>query len=286
MKLRIHWMAIVLLLLAGPARAADERPLVMLVMDPLSLPLACDCVQGYAQRKYEKLGTHLEKALGREIDVVWAESLTKGADEADGRKADIVIGKHSVILADARQEDQPLEPIASLTGKEGTTTQNGLIVVRKDDPALVLEDMQGYRIIFGPAECDEKSAAPIALLRSKGVDVPSEPETAESCSVAATNLVALPADEKAAAVISSYAEPLLAGCGTIKQGDLRIIGVTAPLPFITAFASEELTAAERSALREALLKVGQHADLRAALETKSGFVPYRDAAKVADAKKK
>ena len=45
---------------------------------------------------------------------------------------------------------------------------------------------------------------------------------------------------KAAAVISSYAEPLLEGCGSIKKGDLRVVGQTQPVPFVTALVSDEL----------------------------------------------
>jgi len=46
-----------------------------------------------------------------------------------------------------------------------------------------------------------------------------------------------PAQERrpAATVISSYAQPLLEGCGTIKKGDLRVIGETDPMPFVVAF---------------------------------------------------
>ena len=280
-----RWMALAVTLLASPAMAAEE-PLVMLVMDPMSLQLSCDCVKGYAQRKYDKLGEHLEKALSREVEVVWAESLAKGATEADGRSADLIIGKHSVVLVDAKKESWPAEPIASLTDKSGKTTQSGLVVVRKDDSAKTVGDLKGYRVLFGPADCDEKSTAPMALLRNAGVEVAKQPETAESCSIAATKLFELPADVQAAAVISSYAEPLLAGCGAIKQGDLRIVGESAPVPFITAFVKGTLPAGDRAAIREALLKVGEQADLLIALETAAGFVPYEAAPKVAAAKKK
>ena len=33
---------------------AKTPALGMVVMDPLAAPLACDCVKGFAQRKYEK----------------------------------------------------------------------------------------------------------------------------------------------------------------------------------------------------------------------------------------
>jgi len=189
-------------------------------------------------------------------------------------------------LADAGQEKLSVEPIAALTGKDGKTTQTGLIVVRKDDPAQDVESLAGYRIIFGPADCDEKSAAPIAFLRSKKVEIAAEPERAETCTIAAATLMELPAETKAAAVISSYAEPMLAGCGTIKKGDLRILGVSEPVPFVVAFANAELSPVERAAVSKALFDVGKHSELCTALETKAGFVPFQSNPKVADAKKK
>ena len=77
-------------------------------------------------------------------------------------------------------------------------------------------------------------------------------------------------------MISSYAAPLLEGCGTIKKGDLRVIGETAPVPFITAFATDRVDDAQRERIRAALLSAGTHAELLAALETLVGFVPLDD----------
>jgi len=87
---------------------------------------------------------------------------------------------------------------------------------------------------------------------------------------------------RAATVISSYAAPLLEGCGTIKKGDLRVLGTTDPVPFVAAFVADSLPASDREAIVQALLKVGEQADLLAALETKSGF----EAPKTLAAKKK
>ncbi len=50
---------------AATTPAADDNQLTMVVMDPLALPLSCPCVQGYAQRNYDKLAETLEKELGR-----------------------------------------------------------------------------------------------------------------------------------------------------------------------------------------------------------------------------
>ncbi len=60
--------------LSAEEKSADSKTLAgltLVVMDPLAAPLACDCVQGYAQRKYESLGAYLQTKLGREVKVVW-----------------------------------------------------------------------------------------------------------------------------------------------------------------------------------------------------------------------
>ena len=124
--------------------SAEPAPLVMVVMDPLSAPLACDCVKGYAQRKYEGLASHLQRELGRKVEVYWSESLvTALADQTNGR-ADLVVGKHSVVVADAHQTGRKLLPIAQLTGKDGAVTQTGLLVaVRAARPGREAGRLQG-----------------------------------------------------------------------------------------------------------------------------------------------
>lgn len=252
--------------------AGSKTPvgLTLVVMDPLAAPLACDCVQGYAQRKYESLGAYLQTKLGREVKVVWAESL-KDALEKSGGKADLIIGKHSVVRADAKEAGLKIRPVAKLTGLDDKTTQTGLIVVRKADPAQSVKDLKGYRVLFGPADCDEKHAAPLALLKENGIEVPATPETCPSCSTAAVQLLELPESEKAAAVISSYAQPLLEGCGKVEKGDLRVIGESKPVPFITLFGRRDLSEADLAPLRSALDDVALDAKLLIDLESGSGF---------------
>ena len=259
--------------------SADEvarLPLTIVVMDPLSSPLACDCVKGYAQRKYEKLGEFLQSQLKRPVRVYWSESLATALEEKTKGRADLIIGKHSVVLADAKESKLDVEPVAQLTGKDGKTTQTGLFIVRTADAAKTMADLAGYRILFGPADCDEKSASPMALLKKSGHPIPNPVETSPSCSDAAKALLELPATEKAAAVVSSYAQPLLEGCGSIKKGDVRVIGESAPVPFITAFVNRSLDAQLKTAITDALLNVGDEASLLIALETEKGFVRFAD----------
>jgi outer membrane protein assembly factor BamB len=75
------------------------------------------------------------------------------------------------------------------------------------------------------------------------------------------------------AVISSYALPLLEGCGSIKKGDLKIIGKTGPVPFITAFVSESMSPEKQKRVLDLLLSLKSSAALLKALESKQGFKP-------------
>ena len=250
---------------AEPADAIPKDSLVMVVMDPMAAPLACDCVKGLAQRKYEK------------VVVVWSESLVVAMrDKSDGR-ADIVIGKDSVVRSDAARSKLRLSPIASLTDLKGSTKQKGLFVVRASSPVTSLIDIEDYQGLFGPEECDEKWSAPRAALKELDIPFASTSKSCSSCTVAAKELLEMSQGAKAVAVISSYAEPLLEGCGTIKKGDLRVIGESAEVPFVSCFANQTLSAEKQAALRAALLEM-KSAEMLTIMETKSGFIPYVESA--------
>jgi len=272
MSQRNSLYTLILVLLITPSLFGQNESMTLVVMDPLCDRLACDCVEGYAQRKYEVLAEHLQKRTGKKVDVFWGESLEAALEETD-KTADIIVGKHSVVKHNARAASLNIRPVAALTGKDGSTMQTGLIVVRRDDPAVTVADLTGYRIFFGPEECDEKSAAPMALLREHGVPVPGQREVFGACSQAATQLVELEPSVKAAAVISSYAEPLLEGCGAIEKGDLRVIGISEEVPFVTAFVRQDLPESLQKAIAKSLLEVGDHGEVVKALETQLGFVP-------------
>lgn len=256
---------------------ADEQAFTMIVMDPLAAPLSCPCVEGYAQRKYEALAEHLEKALGRKVQLVFAQALRVGLKETNGQ-ADLIIGKDSVVRADAANAKVKMMPVAQLTDKSGSTQQHGLIVVNKADPAQAVKDLDGYTIIFGPSEAAEKHSAALSLLKSANVTIPKSLQIDEACSEGACKVIDLGPKSKTAAVISSYAQPLLEGCGTIKKGDLRVVGQTEAVPFISAFSNASLSPVEQTTLNQALSMVKDHPDLLEALESLIGFLPYDDPA--------
>src|SRR5579872_1325024 len=108
---------------------ANGKSLKIVVMDPLAAPLSCPCVKGYAQRDYKKLAGYLERELDRPVKVFFNESLVTALEQKTAGRADIVIGKRSVVAAEAVDAELSLKPILALAGKDGVTTQTGLIVV-------------------------------------------------------------------------------------------------------------------------------------------------------------
>lgn len=253
--------------------ASAPDSLRMLVMDPLSKPLACACVQGYAQRDYDKLGEFLEERLGIDVEVVFGESLTE-ALERHG-VIDLVVGKDSVIRYDAAKAKCHYQQIAALTGKDDSTTFTGLFVVPAGDPAKKLSDLAGYRILFGPSYAIEKhGAAIVALEKALGETVKvTEDNVRGSCAQSAIEAIeAKDETPPTAGVISSYAAALLEGCGTIDPGSIRVIAKTEPVPFITVYLDSKLDKTTKKNIRKALSKVAGDSELCMALESKSGFV--------------
>lgn len=270
---------------AADTAAAGESVFTLVVQDPLAAPLSCPCVEGYAQRKYEKLGEYLEKKLGYKVKVVFSGSLKLALKGEAAGRADLIIGKNSVVRSDAKEQEWKVTELGHLTDKLGSTKHHGLVVVTSGDPAKQISDLNGYNILFGPADCDEKHAAAIELFTSANVAVPKKLSIDQSCSDGAAKVVDRGPTGKTAAVISSYAAPLLEGCGTIKKGDLRVVGKTKDVPFISAFATETVSAAEQVRIRQALLEVAAEPELCAALESLIGFVapiPKPDAANAAE----
>jgi ABC-type phosphate/phosphonate transport system substrate-binding protein len=264
--------------LPGRAEAAeiDAKALVMVVTDPLALPLSCPCVKGYAQRKYDALAEWLSGKLGQPVQAVYAESLPYALKNRSKGRADVVIGKCSVVKQQAVESKLNLSHIAMLTGKDGKTTHTGLIVVPTNDPAKTLADLKGYRILLGTADSDEKSALPRELLKKHGVDVPEKVETCDTCGDAATLLLEAGEKVRSAAVISSSLKPVLEGCGTVQKGDLRVVGETEPVPFIGAFLNDELSADVKKQVQAELLNVLEDVELCLKIESRRGFVALAD----------
>ena len=266
--------------LARLKTSKPNGPLVIVVMDPLAKPLSCPCVAGYAAAIMRNSPIRSRISWGERVEVVFNESLV--AAHRKRTTCNVLIWSSvssRSFCIDAKAAGLSLKKVAMLSGKDGLTTQRGLVVVATTDPAKKISDLKDYRIYFGPKECDEKHAAAMALLKKAGVAIPAKLDTAVACDEGAVKILELAeTGVHGCAVISSYAKPLLEGCGQVPKGALRVVGETDEIPFIVPLTSIQLDqSSNRPRSATDLLEVDRrgYASCESPWRAKRGFVVKR-----------
>ena len=277
--LRLCAMLVTLAFFAGGvfAGAAERRsePLMLVVTDPLSKELACACVKDSGQRDYRKLAARLESAMKQRVTIEFSDDLAETMTSVGKNREVIIIGDQSLVAHGAKQAGIKCRSVCELTDRNGDTTQTASFVVRFDDPAKELKDVAGRKMFFGLADGDEKDAAALAALRAAGVEPPAKPDKRAPYSDAALDMLDSDLSLQPVAVIPSYALPLLEGCGSVKPGNLRVIGKTQPAPFITVFLTETIAAEKQEKILKVLLSIKGDAKLLKAMESRDGFKPIK-----------
>ena len=265
------WLSVASRCVARTTEPTDQVPgqdIILVVMDPLSLPLSCLCVPGFGQRNYQPLADRVAAALGRRVNLVFDDGLALAAPRTGGR-ADIIIGKEAVVELDARTAKISVRKIAKLSGLDGSTGTRGLFVVRRDDPAKSLADVIGRRIVIGPDEDREPSEVALATLRAVSGEQKFEYRQESSID----NAVFAVADGEAdVSIMPDYMPALMEGCGKIDKGSLRVIGKTEPVPFIAVYVSDAIDPEQEKAIRSVLADLTASPERRAELESKLGFI--------------
>jgi ABC-type phosphate/phosphonate transport system substrate-binding protein/outer membrane protein assembly factor BamB len=242
----------------------------VVIADPLCRPLASDAAQGRGQRNYAPLAAFLETQLRRSVDLVYSDD-PAAVLRAHRGAIDLIVGKASAVSFAATEANEPVRPIARLAGKDGATEVCGLFVVRKNDPARTVGDLADHRILFGPPGDDGRHAAALAMLAVEGVTPVPPLQTMADRGQAVRTVVNGEAD---VAIIPDYAAANPQDDEPINQGVLRIVGRTAPVPFIAVFATEKVSPGAQRTMLDALFAAGRDAPLLEALHSKAGFVAW------------
>ena len=266
-----------LLLAAGiaagnPAKDKPE-PIMLVVMDPLAKEMACACVKGYGQRDYRKLAAQLQTALKQRVSIDFSDDLAESMKGVGPGREVIVVGDQSLVMHGAKKAGLKCHPVCELTDADGNTTLTGLFIARSGDPAKELKDVVGRKVFFGLGDADEEFDASMAALRAVGAEASASPEKRISYSDAAMNVLDSKLSPAPVAVIPSYALPLIEGCGSVQPGSLKVIGKTAPVPFITLFISDTIPAEKEEKLLKTLTGIKADAKLLKAMESRDGFRP-------------
>jgi outer membrane protein assembly factor BamB len=257
-------------LVVAKAPKNGEDSILLVVMDPLARELACACVKGYGQRDYRKLAARLDSALKERVTIEFSDDLADSMASVSPLREVIVIGDRSLVAHGAKKGGWNCHAICELTDRDGNTTMTSSFIARADDSAKELKEVAKRKIFFGLVEGDEKYTASLAALRGVGGE-PSTREKHLSYSDAALDLLDSNLSPLPIAVIPTYALRMLEGCGSVKPGNLRVIGRTRPVPFITVFVSDKMPAEKRENISKALLSIKDDERLLNAMESKDGF---------------
>jgi outer membrane protein assembly factor BamB len=266
------WVLVAVSLLANVSASAAE-PITFVVMDPLAKELACACVKGYGQRDYRQLAARLEASVRQRVSIEFSDDLAESMVGVGPGREIIVAGDLSLAMLGAKKAGLKCHPVCELTGLDGKTTFTGLFVARSDDPAKALKDIAGRRVFFGLADADENHAVVLASLRAAGAEPAGKPERRGSYSEAALDVLDSALSPPPVAVIPSYTLPLLEGCGSVKPGNLKVIGTTQPVPFIAVFVSDNIPAQRQERIVKTLLNIKNDSKFLKTMESRDGFTP-------------
>lgn len=271
-------LALVLLAVGGFAGKPPPREpssVMLVVLDPLAKELACACVKGYGQRDYRKLAAQLQTAIKQRVSIEFSDDLAETIALASPGQKVIVVGEQSLVAQSAKGAALKCHPICELTDPDGNTTLTGLFVARAGDPAKELKDIAGRKLLFGLADTAENHAAAQAALRAVGVESPAAAEKRATYSDAALDVLDSQSTPHPVAVVPSYAVRLLEGCGSVKPGELKVIGKTQPLPFITVFVADNISPKKEQQILQTLLGIKGDVKLLQAMESRDGFKPVK-----------
>ena len=134
-----------------------------------------------------------------------------------------------------------------------------------------MKDVAGRKLFSGLNEADEKYAAGLAALRDAGVEPATEKR--RNYTDAALDVLDSTSSPPPVAIIPSYAVRLLEGCGSVRPGNLKVIGKTRPVPFITVFVANSIRPEKEARILQALLSIKEDAKLLIAMESRDGFKP-------------
>ena len=277
--IRVVLRSVAILVVCGAATtwgqiavSAAESTLNLVVMDPLSLPLSCACVDGIGQRRYEPLVEHLEAAIGRKINLVYEESLQL-AKRRGLPNIDLVVGKRSVVLADAGATGVELQAAWDLTDRHGATEIRGVLLVAKNSAIDSVQQLAGKKVAIGSSEHAECHALPKEFFRSHHIAASLiDHDSIESA------VYAFADQEVDALVVTDYLPPLLEACGKLEKNATKAIAETQPVRGVQFFFTSTLASSVRESLNSAIASAAADPAINDALESQRGFVPVTSGA--------
>lgn len=245
---------------------------------PLTMALTPYLPEAEMREVFQPLLNHLGRVVNRPIQVRVAlnydDAVNLLIEEPDIQLAELTAYPYLL----AKRRDSNIHVLATPISQK-VKTYESYFVVRRDDPAQELADVQGRRVCFIDHTSTSGYLMPRAMLRKAGYDPDHFFESIQFSGNHYRALRDLLADRCDVATVTSPAF-LTAGQRNISVSKVRIIAVSSSLPNGVFCASSDLSADLVDSLRQALLDF----DVRAMLgqEALSKMVPLTGFARVPD----
>jgi len=271
-------LAFLLLLLsagcASNAKLSTERPPILrFAYNPSS-----DDIETSLKR-YRRLEEYLEKTLGMPVQLVQASGYSSTIEAMRARKVDCAtMGPMSYLIASQRAGAEAI--VLPGTRQNGPGTYQSCIIVRGDSPIRSLDELlaggRNYTFAFVDPASTSGHLIPRAFLESKGVD-PEETfrKVHFSTSHLTTLYTVVGPKVDAAATMPSMIQALIFK-QKIKQGDVRILWQSPPIPQSPVTVRKDLPESFKQQLRQAFLDLADNdPDLAMAMQATTRRPDFR-----------
>lgn len=230
-----------------PSPAPDR--IVVGVCDPLAVETASPCVRASAKREYGEFVSALGRRTGLEIVLKYCASDRDLSEAIAAGEVNAAVGKTWTILRAAKASGRTFRRLADLPGPGGESELTGVFIVRRDSPLKTLADLDGRTVALGPDAAYEKSHAARRALEAAGA-TPRAVRVLDGCVPVAAAVFEKELD---AGVVSHYVVDFNGLALVSDPDDFRVIGRTAPIPFMTFAVSGEVDERHGGDLYDALL---------------------------------
>ena len=244
------------LFLHGSAAALALTPLAAFAQgkDPAKLRVALLPDENAATliQQAQPLKTHLEKALGKQIELVVTTDYSSMIEAMRFGRIEIgYFGPFSYVLAKSKAPG--IEPFA-VGIEKGSPTYNSIIIAQAEGPVKSIADIKGRPFGFGDQASTSSHLIPRAHLLKNGLDGnkdyrPVHLGTHDGVARAVQN-----GQVPAGALSKAIYEALLQR-KTIDGDKLRVIAVTDPIPNYPMTMQTDLAPALKDSIRKAFLEL-------------------------------
>jgi len=201
---------------------------------------------------FAPVADYLSHAIGIPVELVEAGGYDELVELVADEKVDIA-SLSPLIYVQARDRMPCLQLLLTQVA-QGSTHYSGYLVVRKEAPYTLVEELRGKRIALAPRSSASGNLFSLAFLKEQGHD----PESFFSRIVIADDHLAalrllLDGEVEVVATFNSFMAP--ARAAQMAVSELRVLAVTGRIPFDAVCARPRLNREVAAAVKDALYKL-------------------------------